>query len=317
VPWIVGIDEAGYGPNLGPFVMTAAACHVPQDLAGADFWRLLRRAVRKRDADDDRLTVADSKQVYSPSRGLLGLERTVLAMVHTSTDQTPVTLADIVDLFCPDLVDELRAEFWYTGTTPVPTVADAGDSAAAGSRLAMLSNQHGVRWRPMHCAIVRPTAFNALLDRWGSKGAVLALSLVRLLRGLPRDGEEVLVFCDKHGGRNNYCATLQPAFDDDLVIAHEESAERSTYTVTDAGRRLTIVFEPRADDGHFCVALASMVCKYLRELLMGEFNHFWREKAPGLQPTAGYPGDAKRFWDAIQPAVEALGLPANAIWRRK
>ena len=28
MPWIVGIDEAGYGPNLGPFVMTAVASRV-------------------------------------------------------------------------------------------------------------------------------------------------------------------------------------------------------------------------------------------------------------------------------------------------
>ena len=30
MPWLMGIDEAGYGPNLGPFVMSAALFHVPE-----------------------------------------------------------------------------------------------------------------------------------------------------------------------------------------------------------------------------------------------------------------------------------------------
>ena len=38
--WIIGIDEAGYGPNLGPFVMTATACRVPDNLGHFDLWRL-------------------------------------------------------------------------------------------------------------------------------------------------------------------------------------------------------------------------------------------------------------------------------------
>jgi hypothetical protein len=60
-----------------------------------------------------------------------------------------------------------------------------------------------------------------------------------------------------------------------------------------------------------------MLSKYVRERLMSEFNRFWAERVPGLKPTAGYPADAVRFWQAIRPAAERLGLADAAIWRRK
>jgi hypothetical protein len=60
-----------------------------------------------------------------------------------------------------------------------------------------------------------------------------------------------------------------------------------------------------------------MASKYLRELLMLEFNRFWCGQVPGLKPTAGYPGDSSRFFAAIQPALERLGLPEEAVWRRR
>jgi len=65
------------------------------------------------------------------------------------------------------------------------------------------------------------------------------------------------------------------------------------------------------------VALASMVSKYVRELLMREFNAFWQQHVPGLKPTAGYPGDAARFFAAIRPAAVQLGIPEDVLWRRR
>jgi hypothetical protein len=140
--------------------------------------------------------------------------------------------------------------------------------------------------------------------------------MVRLLRGLPRDDEAVLVVIDKHGGRNFYANLLQPAFDGGLVMAQAEGSQNSAYEVWDGNRHVKVMFQPRADSNHFCVALASMVSKYLRELFMLEFNRFWQAKVPGLKATAGYPGDAGRFWKDIRPAVRALRIDKDTLWRR-
>jgi ribonuclease HII len=108
---------------------------------------------------------------------------------------------------------------------------------------------------------------------------------------------------------------LQPAFDDALVLARVEGAGRSVYEVIGQERSIAVTFEPRADNNHFCVALASMVSKYLRELFMLEFNQFWQRKIPGLKPTAGYPGDAGRFWKEIAGVVGQLGIHKETLWR--
>ena len=109
--WIVGIDEAGYGPNLGPLVMTSVACRVPEELAGGDLWRVLRGAVRRHPSTDRRrLLIEDSKLVYSPTRGLGDLELGVLATLSPWRSGEALALAQYVDWFCPGSHPDLRGE---------------------------------------------------------------------------------------------------------------------------------------------------------------------------------------------------------------
>src|SRR5262249_51334123 len=103
MPWLIGIDEAGYGPNLGPLVMSAVACRVPEALAGADLWRLLATAVRHDgDPTDGRPLVADSKVVHAGPQGLAALELGVLGSVRPANCETPLSLGSYLEWVSPD-----------------------------------------------------------------------------------------------------------------------------------------------------------------------------------------------------------------------
>lgn len=304
MPWVVGVDEAGYGPNLGPLVQAAAAVRLPDhDPAG---WESLRPHVRRCcDPADGRLLVDDSKKVYAGARGLADLGHGVLA-VHAPC---PATAGDLVARTVLDACAvDLRAEPWFTTDEPL--------AAAAGP-----FPPRDVAWFHAGRASVVPAArFNQLLDRHGSKAVPLALGLAGLMAavvtGLP-PGEPVQFHCDKMGGRNFYAAMLQEAFPAGWVVALKESAGESRYRVANLDREVEVVFRPRADAESVAVALASMLAKYLREVCMLQFNAFWQTHVPGLKPTAGYPGDARRYYDAIKPAMDRLGIPPDAVWRKK
>jgi len=321
MPWIVGIDEAGYGPNLGPLVMTSVACRVPSDLDGADLWRVLRAAVRRHPSrKDGRLLVEDSKLVYTTARGLLDLETGVLAALSPWQTSQDVCLAQYIDWACPDSHADLRGESWYSGSSRLPVATPAGGFGRPAERFRRACAKKGLAWGLVRSVVLCPPRFNALVDEWGSKGAALGHALAELLRcnrHLEGEAEPVTFVIDKHGGRNTYAPMVQHALPDAMVLAHEESMNRSRYSLLGLGREVRLVFEPRADAGHFCVALASMASKYLRELLMLEFNRFWQVHVPGLKPTAGYHTDSTRFFADIRPAAERLGIPEAALWRRK
>ena len=103
--WRIGIDEAGYGPNLGPLVMTAVACQVPDEFLLSDLWDILSRAVcrtrRKKKVADCRVMVNDSKLVYSGANGLAELERSVLALLGASSPTGWGKISQLIEHLCP------------------------------------------------------------------------------------------------------------------------------------------------------------------------------------------------------------------------
>jgi ribonuclease HII len=314
MPWIVGLDEAGYGPNLGPLVQAAVAARVPD---GVDcLWTCLAKGVRRAsDPDDGRLLIDDSKLVYAGPHGLSRLEYGVWSLIGGA----PV--GDLLAcIACEPTMAELASEAWYQPGESRPIACDVTEITSNGVHYTTALAENAIEFRVVRCMVTPAPRFNDLLEKWRSKAAVLAMGVIELLKELARllPEDEPLVFViDKQGGRNFYAAMIQTAFSDSWVVPVRESALCSEYRLENIHRDVRLAFRPRAEQESLPVALASMVAKYLREVFMRQFNRYWLERVPGLHPTAGYPGDSRRFYKAIRPAMKELNMPRAAVWRRK
>jgi ribonuclease HII len=318
MPWLVGIDEAGYGPNLGPMVQSSVAVHVGD--AQADLWELLCIAVRRAgDKADSRLLIDDSKRVNEGIHGVAKLERGVLAALADELI-LPCDVGGILKLIGSDESrSELLREAWFDVTMNLPIEVGLESVLNAGRDLRIGFSKANVQYGAVRSVVTPAPRFNALLDKWGNKAAVLADGVISLLeanRKLPGD-EPIVFLIDKLGGRNFYAAMISTAFADGWVVAEREGPEICSYRIIGVEREIRLVFQPRADGSHLTVALASMVCKYLREVFMKQFNRWWIGHVPGIKPTAGYPGDAKRFMQQIRAKARALGFEEHVIWRKR
>lgn len=317
--WRIGIDEAGYGPNLGPLVMTAMACRLADALAEADLWDVLDGTVARTRPAKNRILINDSKEVFSPASGLADLELSVLAILRAACPDPIDDISGLLEFLCPAAKAELLQEIWFRGDMLLPLAADGDQLAGQVETLKRVDEMHRIQWGPVRSEVVCASRFNDVIDRADSKAAVLADSAAELLRWHLGRNEchAVHVVVDKHGGRNRYVELVQSVANAGTALIREEGPLCSMYDVAGLDHPLRITFRPRADSGDLCVALASMISKYLRELFMAEFNEFWQKEMPGVTPTAGYPGDAGRFFSDIQPARKRLKVPDRHLWRQR
>ncbi len=319
--YLIGTDEAGYGPNLGPLVISATLWKVPEKLLGKDLYPCLAPAIvgslaLKSGADS--IAIADSKQLYHPGGGLEALERGLLSMLRL-TGQPPSDWRDIWKCLDAGSLQSLNEIPWYSDyESPLPIDASHEELDALASRVGERCQDVGIQCQRIQSTVVFPAQLNDGIQQYGNKATVLSLRTLSLAESLMRDlgDEPIMIHCDKHGGRNKYGPMLQQVFPGYLFQVACEGRQQSVYRWGPPQRPIEIQFVAK---GESCLAsaLGSMASKYLRELAMRAFNHFWTKRVPGIRPTAGYPVDAKRFREEIADAQRELEIADWILWRNK
>jgi ribonuclease HII len=353
---LIGMDEAGYGPNFGPLVVAATAWHYtdlgevalatgrnrekstsracavaersPQSAIRTpksdhvDLYRSLRSIISKT-ASERRIAIADSKSLYTPGQGLLQLERGLHSVLR-SMQRSLSSWSELVEYCGADPDGHHKRTCWPDGHNSVLPIDAANDELSRlEPRFTRACESAQVRPLFIRARLIFPAEFNDLVDYHGTKGAALSHITVGLLREVidkvanDHDPEpSTHVVCDKHGGRNFYAALLQHHFSEHWIEPVYESHTESRYEWGALESRTRVSFRMQGER-FLPTALASMTAKYLRELSMRAFNEFWCSRVPNLRPTAGYPKDAHRFRKAIAATQKELKIDDHALWRNR
>lgn len=320
------MDEAGYGPSMGPLTICATAWRVPSSFDACEMTSLLEPEFLAKPikSNSTHVPIGDSKKIH---REALALEGLILGTkflcfeidgtIHSDWDSN-------IAVFARQDWERISSIAWYAKrpsnyfvTLDKAIVDQRAYFHAASAKM----KAHSIALAGIRMRVIDEVEFNVQVDRTGNKSTLLSeasLALVKqVISEFSSEGEDIEVYCDKHGGRNRYQAILTFIFDEEWFAIEIESRACSRYTAKWAGHSMQIQFKVDGDS-IFPSAAASIIAKWTREELMDRLNGFWEFKvASDIAPTAGYYVDALRFAEQIADTASKLGLDRELWWRKK
>lgn len=323
---LAGIDEAGYGPLLGPLVVAITVFRVP-DGDPPDLWAALEPAVDRDPRRPGVIPVDDSKKLYVSGKGWTHLEEGLLPFLFQRTERVPSTLRELLRVVARRGRDPgaeyLDAYPWYSGRdVALPRDTFPGVIRKRAARLAASLADRKIEFLAMRAAPVEVGELNRELARTDNKAVVSFLSVGAFLRRLwvQYPNEPVTVCIDRQGGRTQYARALFEALGPRGVSIEEQGPDLSSYRLARPGRRhgdFRVIFSSECESKHLPVALASMLAKYVRETHMHIFNDYWLELQASLRPTAGYRNDAHRFLEDTADLRAKIATDESLLIRRR
>jgi len=307
----VGADENGLGPRLGPMVITAVLARVTDD-----GWSIASRAPRGALAQ----RLGDSKQLVAHgdvslgeawARVLVARGAGRLAAAASPDDLIHAVSADgreALRALCPQHVEgqcwSMEGEGFEAPDALVRTLhKDLDRLAARGVEVVAVRSVILCTRRMNDGVLAGKNRF--LLDLHAMERLVLEL------RGIA--GDDVTAVCGKVGGFGKYSGAFGP-LGGRLHSVLEEGRARSAYRFPGLGE---IAFVRDSDASDLCVAMASMVGKYVREALMARIVRHYQRGIEGLAGASGYHDPVTAaFVKATRLVRKEHGVPDTCFERR-
>lgn len=314
----IGVDENGLGSRLGPLLTSAVLAEV----SDAGLPRLTRRARGQLGKDLD-----DSKRLLKHGSIALG-EAWARAVVERLSPTPPTCPDDLVRCLALESPAALRApcpksvERQCWGVEHEVFVAPNALVVRVRKHLEKLERD-GIRVIGAKSSIVCTQQLNVAKARGVNRfvrnlHAMEQLVLTLHEAALASSGDpktEIAAVCGKVGGIADYSRFFGP-LSGHLHAVLESKRSHSAYRFPQLGE---LHFVQDADAKHRLVMLASMLGKYLRELLMARITQFYMGQASpdaALQECSGYSDPVTgQFVLNTQALRQKLGVPSICFER--
>ena len=319
---LVGIDEAGYGPLLGPLVVSSAVFRLPDELLRADLWDILQKAVSsQKKGSAGRILITDSKKAYSRSSGIKHLRRTVHACLGATSnhqDEPMHTAAQLIQQLCPDCAGRITEYPWYNALNEHLLHQQPDETQIASGVLKRTLAENAIHLIGIHSECLDVAFYNSRVSVVKNKSRVLFTTLCSLILDVLNNSpanDTIQIIVDRQGGRINYQQELLRMFPGFSLSVIRQDEKMSSYELSRSNRAMRIHFCVKADSKYLPVCLASMASKYLREVLMESLNNYFSQICKELKPTAGYWQDGQRFIKDIENRIPSLSIDYGKLVR--
>ncbi len=338
-----GIDEAGYGPLLGPLCVGCSMFLLPEvrepalaDVRPPCLWRALAPAVCRTTTDRrHRIAIEDSKKLKGAKDAvghpLRHLERGVSAFASACPGAPSAWESDAALLAALGASPTAPpvGDAWHSETLPLPMGNDAPALRIAASMLRTTLTKCNMSCLELRVRAIDAREFNAQAAQISNKATINFMAAMRHVERVRvaavEHGIDAWIALDRQGGRTSYREPLQTSFPEARIRIIDESDALSRYRLefpaigagATPAHGITISFELGGEGRNLPIALASMAAKFTRELHMRRMNAFFAHHVAELKPTAGYVQDGRRWMEQVGPAARTLGIPDEALVRTR
>jgi ribonuclease HII len=308
-PIRMGLDENGLGPLLGPMIVTAVAARVNE--AGHKLAsKPAKGALAKR--------LGDSKAMVA--HGDIALGEAWAKAIAARAKLSFVTPDELIHALALDTKKALRApcpphvESQCWATTAETFAPDTTLENAIATDLDKLSAK-GLDVCAARVVIVCNKRINEAADRGQNRFVLDLHAMERMVLDLRTTlGGPVRAVCGKVGGFKEYSNQFGP-LGGRLHTVIQEEREKSIYRFPGLG---DIEFVQDSDASDLLVAMASMIGKYARELLMARIVSHYQGMNPELPVASGYHDPVTtRFVEATALLRREHNVPDDCFTRRK